>query len=51
MPYRYIYEIVNTVNGHTYVGQHASKCLHAVDVYWEKRMTAETHDKWHRRFR
>lgn len=34
MPYRYIYEIVNTVNGHTYVGQRTSTCLPAVDVYW-----------------
>ena len=34
MPYRYIYEIVNTANGHTYVGQRTSTCLPAVDVYW-----------------
>ena len=34
MPYRYIYEIVNTANGHTYVGQRTSPCLPADDVYW-----------------
>lgn len=34
MPYLYIYEIVNTANGHTYVGQRPSTCLPAVDVYW-----------------
>lgn len=34
MPHRYIYEIVNTANGHTYVGQRTSTRLPAVDVYW-----------------
>lgn len=34
MSYRYIYEIVNTVNGYTYVGQRTSRCMPVDDEYW-----------------
>ena len=34
MKHRYIYEIVNTTNGHTYVGQRSCDCLPIEDNYW-----------------
>lgn len=34
MKHRYIYEIVNTTNGHTYVGQRSCDCLPTEDNYW-----------------
>lgn len=34
MKYRYVYEIVNTINGHTYVGQRSSNCPPSEDDYW-----------------